>query len=97
MYHNPKTGLRTYFISFPNGGRIEIMSRPEVTAEPLNPYRHGFIHLAFSVGSKEAVDSLTARLAANGYEVRSGPRTTGDGCYESCIRGFENCMIEITV
>lgn len=96
MYHNPKTGLRTYFITFPDGGRLEIMNRPEVTAEPFNPYRHGFVHLAFSVGSKEAVDSLTARLAARGFEVLSGPRTTGDGYYESCVRGFEDMLLEIT-
>lgn len=97
MYHNPRTGLRTYFISFPDGGRLEIMSRPEVAAEPFNPYRHGYIHMAFSVGSPEAVDNLTQKLAADGYEVMSGPRTTGDGYYESSIRAFEECIIEITV
>ena len=25
MYHNPKTGLKTYFLSFDNGCRMEIM------------------------------------------------------------------------
>ena len=39
----------------------------------------GFIHIAFSVGSKEKVDELTNRLKNDGYEVISGPRTTGDG------------------
>lgn len=96
IYHNPKTGLRTHFISFPDGGRLEIMNRPEVIDESFNPYRLGLIHIAFSVGSKNEVDSLTARLAADGYEVISGPRTTGDGYYESCVKGFENCLIEIT-
>ena len=57
----------------------------------------GLIHIAFSVGSKEAVDSLTVRLEADGYEVISGPRTTGDGYYESCIIGMEGNQIEITV
>ena len=33
----------------------------------------------------------------DGYEVLSGPRTTGDGYYESCILGIENNQIEITV
>jgi lactoylglutathione lyase len=49
------------------------------------------------VGSKEKVDELTARLKNDGYEVLSGPRTTGDGYYESCILGIENNQIEITV
>ena len=49
------------------------------------------------MGSKEAVDALTARLKADGYVVLSGPRTTGDGYYESCIVGFEGNIVEITV
>lgn len=97
MYHNPRTGLRTYFIAFPDGGRLEIMSRPEVAKESFNPYRHGLIHIAFSVGSKEAVDALTKRLESDGYVVMSGPRTTGDGYYESCVRAFADIIIEITV
>ncbi|MBQ2480075.1 MAG: VOC family protein, partial [Treponema sp.] len=59
--------------------------------------RTGFIHIAFSVGSKEKVDALTERLKNDGFKVISGPRTTGDGYYESCILGIENNQIEITV
>ena len=59
--------------------------------------RTGFIHIAFSVGSKEKVDELTSQLKADGYEVLSGPRTTGDGYYESCIIDLESNQIEITV
>lgn len=59
--------------------------------------RTGFIHIAFSVGSKEKVDELTSQLKADGYEVLIGPRTTGDGYYESCIVDLENNQIEITV
>lgn len=95
-YHNPRTGLQTYFLTCPDGGRLEIMNRPEVRPVSFDPYRHGFIHVAFSVGSSEEVDTLTSRLAADGYEVMSGPRTTGDGYYESCVRAFEDILIEIT-
>ena len=59
--------------------------------------RTGYAHIAFSVGSKENVDALTERLKGVGYEVVSGPRTTGDGYYESCIIAIENNQIEITV
>lgn len=55
------------------------------------------MHVAFSVGSKKNVDRLTELLKADGYEVVSGPRTTGDGYYESCIVGIEGNQIEITV
>jgi lactoylglutathione lyase len=49
------------------------------------------------VGSKEQVDCLTERLRSAGYEVISGPRTTGDGYYESCIIDIEGNQIEIVV
>ncbi len=96
-YHNPNTDFCSYFITFDDGARLEIMKKPVMDdlEKPLN--RTGYIHLAFSVGSKEAVDELTARLKSDGYEVVSGPRTTGDGYYESCIVGIEGNPIEITV
>ena len=59
--------------------------------------RTGYAHIAFSVGSKEKVDALTAELKTDGYEVVSGPRTTGDGYYERCIIAIEGNQIEITV
>ena len=95
-YHNPKTDFRSYFISFEDGARLEIMTRPELVEQERNPYRTGYAHLAFSVGSKAAVDEVTARLDEAGYSVSSGPRTTGDGYYESCIVAFEDNLIEIT-
>ena len=98
MYHNPKTGLKTYILSFPDSdARLELMTRPEVKDEEENIYRQGFIHLSFSVGSEKMVDSLTKVLNEDGYQVLSGPRTTGDGYYESCIVGPEKILIEITI
>lgn len=96
MYHNPRTGLRTYFISFGDGGRLELMNRPGIDAPSFNPGRSGYVHLSFNVGSKEGVDSLTKRLLDAGYEILDGPRTTGDGYYESSVAGFEGNIIEIT-
>ena len=95
-YHNQKTDFRSYFISFEDGARLELMTRPELVEQVKSPCRTGYAHLAFSVGSKEAVDEVTARLDEAGYSVSSGPRTTGDGYYESCIVAFEDNVIEIT-
>ena len=96
-YHNVKTDFRSFFISFEDGARLEIMTKPEIVDDkkPLN--RTGYAHIAFSVGSKDKVDELTKRLKEDGYEVISGPRTTGDGYYESCIVGIEGNQVEITV
>ena len=96
-YHNAKTGFRSYFISFEDGARLELMNRPEMDDAPKTPARTGLIHIAFSVGGKEQVDALTARLRADGCEVAGGPRTTGDGYYESCVIGIEGNQIELTV
>ena len=41
--------------------------------------------------------ALTEKLKMDGYEVISGPRTTGDGYYESCIIAIEGNLIEITI
>ena len=120
QYHNPRTGLRTYILSFTEGStRLELMQRteqrepssslewpsrdgrrqsqrPDVQdADPSRP-AIGYVHLSFAVGSKKGVDLLTRRLAADGYTVTSGPRTTGDGYYESCILGPEGIQIEVT-
>lgn len=96
-YHNLKTGFRSYFLSFDNGARLEIMNKPDMADKEKEYARTGYIHIAFSVGSKENVDTLTAQMKEDGYDVISGPRTTGDGYYESCIVGIEGNLIEITI
>ena len=95
-YHNRTTGFRSFFISFDDGARLELMNKPglEDQAKPLN--RTGYAHIAFSVGSRERVDELTKEMRAAGYEVVSGPRTTGDGYYESCVIAIEGNQIEMT-
>ena len=95
-YHNPNTDFRSYFLSFDDGARLEIMNRPQMKDEEKSLNRTGYIHIAFSLGSKKQVDDLTERLRNDGFSVVSGPRTTGDGYYESCIIGIEGNQIEIT-
>ena len=64
----------------------------EIEYEVVEKGSTGFLGL----GSKNAVDELTERMRNDGYNVISGPRTTGDGYYESCIVGIEGNQIEIT-
>ncbi|MDD7283935.1 MAG: VOC family protein [Clostridium sp.] len=97
MYHNPNPDFKSYFLSFDDGARLEIMQKPGVEAQTENQMRTGFIHMAISVGSEEQVDKLTETLKQDGYTVTSGPRTTGDGYYESCVVAVEGNLIEITV
>lgn len=96
-YHNKTTDFRSYFLSFDDGARLELMNKPKMTDERKSLQRTGYIHVAFSVGSKGRVDELTSQLKQDGFEVVSGPRTTGDGYYESCVIDIEGNQIEITV
>lgn len=96
MYHNPRTRLKTYFLSFGGSARLEIMSRPGLAAAHVGAPCIGYAHMSLNVGGKEAVDALTERLRADGFKVVDGPRTTGDGCYESSVAGAEGILLEIT-
>ena len=98
QYHNPRTGLRTYILTFPDGdARLELMQRPgTIDVDPSNP-NIGFIHLSFSLGSRQAVDEKTMELQHEGFTIVSGPRTTGDGYYETAFLGPEGIQLEITV
>lgn len=97
-YHNPRTGLHSLMLELSDGdARLELMNWPDMEPHQQSAHMQGLVHLSISVGSKEIVDSLTKRLVADGYQCTSGPRTTGDGYYESSIIGPENLIIEITV
>ena len=96
-YHNPRTDFRSYFVSFEDGARLELMHKPGLVDSEKELNRTGYIHIAFGVGSAVAVDVLTEQLRQDGYVVVSDPRTTGDGYYESCIVAIEGNQIEITI
>lgn len=96
-YHNKNTDFRSYFLTFEDGARLEIMNKPEQQDMEKPLARTGYVHIAFSVGSREQVDELTETLKKDGFEVVSGPRTTGDGYYESCVIDLEGNQIEITI
>lgn len=96
-YNNPKKKFSSYFLSFKQGARIELMHRPDVS-EFINAseLKLGLTHFAISVGSKSNVDSLTGLLRQNGYKIIGEPRTTGDGYYESVVADPEENWVEIT-
>lgn len=97
-YLNPKTGFQSCFLSFEKDCRIELMFRPDILGQEkqYDAQKQGFIHLAFSVGSKEKVDEMTEKFRQDGINVVGKPRMTGDGYYESVILDPENNIIEIT-
>ena len=94
-YHNPHTGLQTYFLSFDDGARLEIMQRPEMTPKASGEHVLGYTHISFKLGSVAKVDQLTRELQESGCPLLNGPRMTGDGYYESVLSDPEGNLIEL--
>ncbi|MCL2034164.1 MAG: VOC family protein [Oscillospiraceae bacterium] len=99
LYHNPKKEFWSYFVTFQNGSKLELMKASTVSEGRSDTEKQftGYTHIAFSTGSAEDVDKLTSRLTGDGYRLANGPRTTGDGFYESCVFDPEGNRVEITV
>ena len=96
-YSNSSKQFTSYFLTFDDGAtRIELMNIPDLISHEVRGNMRGLAHFAISVGSKTDVDALTARLRADGYQIISDPRTTGDGYYESVISDPEGNRIELT-
>ncbi|MDR6923025.1 VOC family protein [Chryseobacterium sp. 2987] len=97
-YHNPVKNFESYFLSFENGCRLELMTKSDIqeNENSFEAQKYGIIHLAFSTGSHEKVDQLTETLRNDGYRIAGEPRTTGDGYYESVILDPEGNILEIT-
>jgi len=97
-YENERKRFTSYFLTFPGGGRVELMYRPDVQRVPDSQGSREFIgyaHLGVELGSRAAVDALTQRLQRDGCSLLDGPRQTGDGYYESMVADPEGNRIVI--
>jgi lactoylglutathione lyase len=83
-YVNEGKGFSSYFLVFDGGARLELMHMPGQETGLR-------AHVAFSLGSREAVDELAAELGAV-----DGPRTTGDGYYEAVVLDPDGNRVELT-
>ena len=98
-YFNQIKNFESYFLSFENEIRLELMQMPGIPDSKNDSSKQfkGLIHFAISTGSKEKVDELTMRFRQDGFTVVDGPRWTGDGYYESVVLDPEQNRIEITI
>jgi lactoylglutathione lyase len=98
-YYNPGKQFSSYFLSFDNGARLELMQMPAIPPGKNDFLQQniGLIHFAVSTGSKEKVEALTEEIRQAGYKIIGEPRWTGDGYYESVILDPDNNRIEITI
>ena len=93
-YVNIRKKFSSYFITFSDSGRIEIMKREDIKGKEAGDLL-GYAHIALDAGSREEVNNLIDRLSVDGVIVLTRPRITGDGYYESVILDPENNRIEI--
>src|SRR5699024_7498883 len=94
LYNNQKTGFQSYFLSFNGSYRIELMNNPDLIYNSVAVF--DYPNIALSVDDNNKMDQCTQKLVSDGFLLTSGPRTTGDGYYESVIKDPEGNLIELT-
>jgi lactoylglutathione lyase len=98
-YINPRRGFESYFLTFDDGARLELMRIPALGERYVagdGVEVAGLAHLALSAGSESAVDALTEQLRRDGHRIVGEPRRTGDGYYESSALDPDGNRVEIT-
>lgn len=90
-YENKAKGFSSYFLSFESGAQLELVHNEAQETAGL-----GGSHLAFSLGSEEAVNGQSQRMEAAGLKRLDGPRRTGDGHWEALFEDPEGNQIELT-
>ena len=99
MYHNKKKKFKSYFLTFGDGARLEIMSAPDIPKnlnDTISSQYQGIIHIAFELSSRDKVDEKAEELNKAGIHILDGPRVTGDGYYEFVTLDPDNNRLEVT-
>jgi len=94
-YTNFRQDFSSYFLTFDNGSRFEIMHRQSMIDPKKAKYRSGYHHVALNVGGIEDVNTITSTMEDDGVFVVVAPRKTGDGYYASVVEDPEGNEIEL--
>lgn len=97
IYYNHSKEFRSYFLTFDDDCKLEIMEMPNIPKSKNDALKQhtGLIHFAISTGSKNQVDHITELLRKDGFRIIGEPRTTGDGNYESVVLDPDGNRVEI--
>ena len=95
-YENPEKEFSSCLIRFGPGARLELMNTRNLMETFRREFAAGYAHLAFSTGSEEDVENLTARMREAGVPVVKGPKKTGDGFLKSCVLDPDGNRVEIS-
>ena len=69
LYQNEETGTQACFVSFADGARLEIVTRPQFEDAEHSRLWTGWAHTSFKAGTRENVDALTEQMRSEGYEI----------------------------
>ena len=94
-YTNSIKKFESYFITFENGAKLELMHKESISKDRNKEEQMGMAHIAFSLSSKDEVLLLTEQFRSDGIRIVGGPRTTGDGYFESVVLDVEGNRIEL--
>ena len=75
---------------------MELMTRPDLPTASKDKLCCGYAHFAISLGHEERVREFTETLGHKGVVVKSKPRHTGNGYYESTVVDPDGNLIELT-
>ena len=98
-YVNHKKEFESYFITFDDGARLELMHTTGIVEQESFEMiaALGLTHIAIQVGSELEVRRLTERMKHDGYTISSDVRLTGDGYLESVILDPDGNCVELTM
>lgn len=76
LYQNEETGTQACFVSFADGARLEIVTRPQFEDAEHSRLWTGWAHTSFKAGTRENVDALSrcARRAMRSRMALSSAR-----------------------
>jgi lactoylglutathione lyase len=95
-YTNTSTGFESYFISFGNGARLEIIKK-NINAGESGPSENSpEMHIAFGVENMNNVILKAEEMKNAGFPVLRGPRITGDGYFEFETLDPDKNHLEVT-
>lgn len=91
----PTGGGRAILFDFCGVGIHLVEPLPQIGGE--RRHEPGTARVVFAVGAADAVDQLTARLAASGHPVIEQPRRSPDRCYRSAVLDPDGNHVGLTV
>ena len=87
-YKNEKTQFESYFLTFGQGARIELMHKPFIPGNINDEevWQHiGIIHIAFHAGSAVEVENKAKQLEKDGYKTSDSALNRGEYFHQKVL------------